>query len=79
MPEADAPPSPEPPAPPRPCCGDLDTIAGLMTALASLGYGQPLLGKRLAAFQAHDGDLAVDGVPGPLTKAALIKALAALA
>ena len=77
MPEANAAPTPPLRPPPRPCANyDLSTDAGLTAALATLGYGRAAdLESAVKAFQAHDGSLAVDGIAGPSTKAAIVKAL----
>ncbi len=75
MPEANAAPSPAPDPPPRPCANyDLSTDAGLTAALATLDYGRAAdLESAVKAFQAHDSSL--DGIAGPSTKAAIVKAL----
>ncbi len=80
MPEASGSPSPAPPAPLRPCIGfDLSTDEGLRAALDALGYRYSVdLASAVKSFQAHNGLLKVDGIAGPLTKAAIFKALGAL-
>ena len=73
-------PSPAPDAPPRPCPAipDLSTDAGIAAALASLGYRGLTLAGAVRLFQSAHGGLAVDGICGPLTEAAILQALGAL-
>ena len=70
---------------PAPPSLDLSTVSGIQRALVALGYRIDIDGiegleteQAVKAFQAHDGGLAVDGDPGPMTQAALRKAMAAL-
>jgi N-acetylmuramoyl-L-alanine amidase/Putative peptidoglycan binding domain len=87
-------PTPPPAPPPRPCaCAeqrqasstaplrwDLSTMSDVQGALRALGYpvdGLPLE-QVVKAFQAHDGNLAVDGVAGEKTRAAILQALTTL-
>jgi hypothetical protein len=75
-------PAPAPP-PPKPPLPDVTTVRGLQQALVSLGFRLTVDGdygpetrQAVTSFQMHEGIVA-DGLCGPQTEAALVKALGA--